>query len=55
MDELKKQIEILSEKWQSEIEKLETENKKLLKEILELKDVLLTFEKVCKKIRVQDT
>ena len=48
MEELKNQIELLSDKWESEIDKLENENK----ELLELKEVLFTFEKVCKKIRV---
>ena len=43
MEELKTQIEILKEK-----------NKKLTKELTEIKEVLFTFEKVCKKIRTKN-
>jgi len=51
MEELKTQIEKLNDKWESEIEILKEKNKKLTKELTEIKEVLFTFEKVCKKIR----
>lgn len=54
MEELKDQIQVLSEKWEMEIETLKNENKKLKKKLADLKDVLLTFEKVCKKIRTEE-
>ena len=53
MEELKTQLELLSVKWESEIEVLKEQNKKLRIALKDLKDVLFTFEKVCKKIRTE--
>jgi hypothetical protein len=53
MEELKTHIEKINKKWKIDLENLTKENKKLNKEIKELKDILLTIEKVCNKIRVE--
>tara|TARA_R110002074_G_scaffold80600_5_gene181136 strand:- start:690 stop:854 length:165 start_codon:yes stop_codon:yes gene_type:complete len=51
MEELKIQIEKVNEKFKTDLVLLQKENKILKKEVKELKDILLTIEKVCNKIR----
>ncbi len=52
MEDLKSQLDIINENHKKEKEKIKNENIKLKKELAEIKEVLFTFEKVCKKIRV---
>ena len=50
MEELKSQIEILEQKWESEVDALKNVNKSLRLELKDIKDVLATFEKVIHKL-----
>tara|TARA_R110000803_G_scaffold179059_1_gene241505 strand:- start:563 stop:742 length:180 start_codon:yes stop_codon:yes gene_type:complete len=55
---MKKQLQELIEKmnadWERERNELKSENKALLEKVNELKKILLTFEKVCRKTRTRE-
>ena len=55
---MKKQLQELIEKmnadWEKERNELQSENKALLEKVNELKKILFTFEKICRKTRTRE-
>ncbi len=55
---MKKQLQELIEKmnadWEKERNDLKSENKALLEKVNELKKILFTFEKICRKTRTRE-
>lgn len=55
---MKKQLQELIEKmnadWERERNELKSENKALLEKVNELKKILFTFEKICRKTRTRE-
>jgi len=55
---MKKQLQELIEKmnadWETERNELKSENKALLEKVNELKKILFTFEKICRKTRTRE-
>ena len=52
--QLKKLIEKMNADWERERNELKSENKALLEKVNELKKILFTFEKICRKTRTRE-